>query len=257
MKRVPKDNTSSAAQIPVFLACDKCKANIAWGQRECLNCKTAVVSGLPRIIDALLGTLIWFVLTGILSGIIVFISSLLNFGLPYLIVAIFALIILRYKFGVQPFMAIYPRMARPELMLQKERAARTEETKVYFAYGVFPKNWEKDSFSFSNILQDVSGSFYFKKDKVLFLAYLTCEETSEEVKKSIHEAIKYNKIGLNVVQALGEIDDKRAIKSLIAFLNDELKVIRENASLALQKITGQDFGENHDRWLKWQQEEAN
>jgi hypothetical protein len=53
------------------------------------------------------------------------------------------------------------------------------------------------------------------------------------------------------VYALGELKDPRAVEPLIEALKDENPDVRERAANALQKITGQNFGENPEEWQKW------
>ena len=48
-----------------------------------------------------------------------------------------------------------------------------------------------------------------------------------------------------------EIKDQRAIEPLINALTDEIKDVRRNAAFALQKITGEDFGQDHTKWQNW------
>ncbi|NQT80100.1 MAG: HEAT repeat domain-containing protein [Candidatus Aminicenantes bacterium] len=51
--------------------------------------------------------------------------------------------------------------------------------------------------------------------------------------------------------ALGRIKDVRSIEPLINALKDKYERVRMNASLALEKITGENFGQNHKQWRKW------
>jgi HEAT repeat protein len=54
--------------------------------------------------------------------------------------------------------------------------------------------------------------------------------------------------------ALGKIKDTRAVEPLIASLNDKVvadKFIRETATVVLRMITGQNLGEDPDKWQKW------
>jgi HEAT repeat protein len=53
------------------------------------------------------------------------------------------------------------------------------------------------------------------------------------------------------VQALGEIKDARAVAPLIAVLKDEDRVVCYEAAETLEKITGQDFGDNQESWQSW------
>jgi hypothetical protein len=57
---------------------------------------------------------------------------------------------------------------------------------------------------------------------------------------------------IDAANALGEIKDPRAIKPLI----DQLKITKnkwgsKQVGKALKKITGKNYGRNHDKWLKW------
>lgn len=55
----------------------------------------------------------------------------------------------------------------------------------------------------------------------------------------------------NAVVALGRIGDPRAIEPLIATIKDEESSVRLIAVQVLGVITGQDFGEDQDKWRKW------
>jgi HEAT repeat protein len=52
-------------------------------------------------------------------------------------------------------------------------------------------------------------------------------------------------------EALGEIKDPKAIEPLISVLKDKGETVPEIAAKALQNITGKDFGQDYDKWLKW------
>ncbi|MFQ6078745.1 MAG: HEAT repeat domain-containing protein [Thermodesulfobacteriota bacterium] len=58
-------------------------------------------------------------------------------------------------------------------------------------------------------------------------------------------------VRLYATEALGEIRDHRVVEPLIAALKDENWDVRRGAAEALRKITGKDFGEDSDKWLKW------
>lgn len=58
-------------------------------------------------------------------------------------------------------------------------------------------------------------------------------------------------VRISLLQLLGEIKDKRAIKPLIALLEDAEKDIKYSASLSLRQLTGQDFGDEHEKWTSW------
>lgn len=52
-------------------------------------------------------------------------------------------------------------------------------------------------------------------------------------------------------EALGETKDMKAVEPLIAMLKDEEETIPGIAAEALEKITGKNLGQNHDKWQKW------
>ena len=51
--------------------------------------------------------------------------------------------------------------------------------------------------------------------------------------------------------ALGQIGDRRSIEPLIGLLSDKKPEVRKVAAKALAQITGQDFGQNAEKWRKW------
>jgi len=55
----------------------------------------------------------------------------------------------------------------------------------------------------------------------------------------------------NAAIALGNIRDSRAVEPLIFSLKDKDDYIRKEASAALRKITGEEFGKNYLRWSVW------
>ncbi len=54
-----------------------------------------------------------------------------------------------------------------------------------------------------------------------------------------------------VVTALGKIGDKKAIPALIEGLKDDYKDVQIEASGALKKLTGEDFGRDPIAWAEW------
>ena len=50
---------------------------------------------------------------------------------------------------------------------------------------------------------------------------------------------------------LGEIGDKKTVPPLIEALKDGNECVRRHAAGALKKMTGQDFGEDYDKWKTW------
>jgi len=57
----------------------------------------------------------------------------------------------------------------------------------------------------------------------------------------------------SAAEALGRIGGDDAIAPLIEAVRSDAKPVRTKAAEALWKITGQDFGNNGDRWLEWWQ----
>ena len=57
--------------------------------------------------------------------------------------------------------------------------------------------------------------------------------------------------------ALGKIGDPRAIEPLIYALNDEDSQVRWRSQKALQWITGENFGQNTEKWHQWLQKSRN
>jgi HEAT repeat protein len=57
-----------------------------------------------------------------------------------------------------------------------------------------------------------------------------------------------------VAGALRRTKDPRAIEPLIASLKDEDSDVRHNAARALKKVTGQDFGQDPEKWQEWWEE---
>ncbi|MFB0566676.1 MAG: HEAT repeat domain-containing protein [Candidatus Aminicenantaceae bacterium] len=55
-------------------------------------------------------------------------------------------------------------------------------------------------------------------------------------------------------KALGELGDPRAVEPLITALKDEESSIRRDAADSLKNITGEDFGEDQEKWQKWWKE---
>jgi HEAT repeat protein len=51
---------------------------------------------------------------------------------------------------------------------------------------------------------------------------------------------------------LGKIKDARAVEPLLGVLQDQDPKVRQKAAAALQALTGQDLGEDVDRWREWQ-----
>jgi len=59
----------------------------------------------------------------------------------------------------------------------------------------------------------------------------------------------------DVAEALGKIGDRSAVEVLIELLSDEQAEVSQAAALALQRIAGQDFGQDAEKWRKWLQQQ--
>src|SRR4030043_1787598 len=59
-------------------------------------------------------------------------------------------------------------------------------------------------------------------------------------------------------EALGETKDMKAVEPLIAMLKDDEETFREIAAKALERLTGKDFGRNHESGQhRWEQNKGN
>ena len=56
-------------------------------------------------------------------------------------------------------------------------------------------------------------------------------------------------------EVLGMIGDSRAVEPLITALKDENEHVREYAAEALNRITGQEFREDYEKWSTWWQKQ--
>ncbi len=90
-------------------------------------------------------------------------------------------------------------------------------------------------------------------------------EALKKIEGAVQKAIELLAIALteeegwnireNITWALGEMEDKRAIETLITALKDEDSAVRKSAAWSLRKITGNDFGQNQAAWEKWYKEQ--
>ena len=55
-------------------------------------------------------------------------------------------------------------------------------------------------------------------------------------------------------RVLGSINELHAVEPLIAALKDRDSAVQKEAAAALGKITGKDFGQDHDKWRGWWEE---
>jgi HEAT repeat protein len=54
------------------------------------------------------------------------------------------------------------------------------------------------------------------------------------------------------IRSLGKMRNPRVVEPLIAALRDRREIIRIEATWALKKNTGEDFGSDLNRWRQWQ-----
>ncbi|MHC4945126.1 MAG: hypothetical protein ACYTG7_19080 [Planctomycetota bacterium] len=99
-----------------------------------------------------------------------------------------------------------------------------------------------------------------KFTNVRWYKYTYIEEYKNEV---INECIDnlYNaneQTKLDSIDRLVKFKSIKAIKHLIVVLEkDESDIVRENAGKALNSITGEDYGQNADKWKNWYKENIN
>lgn len=66
-------------------------------------------------------------------------------------------------------------------------------------------------------------------------------------------ALKHKDLGVRIAaaEALSDKKNPKAIPPLINGLKENEEVVREAFVKSLQEITGEDFGQDHDKWEKW------
>ena len=71
--------------------------------------------------------------------------------------------------------------------------------------------------------------------------------------KALVSALKHEDLGVRIAAAdeLGNKKDPRAIDPLITGLKENEEAVSEAFVKALQKITEKDFGQDHEKWQKW------
>jgi len=63
------------------------------------------------------------------------------------------------------------------------------------------------------------------------------------------------KVRMAAISAIAGIGGKAAVEPLLSVLDDRFPHIRAAATACLRDITGQDFGDTRDTWMKWWQEQ--
>lgn len=71
--------------------------------------------------------------------------------------------------------------------------------------------------------------------------------------EALISALKHEDLGVRIAaaDALGDKKDPKAIDPLIAGLKENEETVNEAFGKALANITGKDFGQDHDQWEKW------
>jgi len=92
---------------------------------------------------------------------------------------------------------------------------------------------------------------------LLFCVSTVASAQADGVDKLINQLKDENwSVRIAAAKALVKIGDSRAVKPLIAVLKDKNEIFaRQTAAEALKKITGQDFGEDYEKWSTWWQEQ--
>lgn len=76
-------------------------------------------------------------------------------------------------------------------------------------------------------------------------------ENSKAFVPVLIQALDDTKVAYLAARVLGRTDDRRAVGPLIKVLETGDKSLRWDAARSLKIITGEDFGEDHDRWQRW------
>jgi HEAT repeat protein len=71
--------------------------------------------------------------------------------------------------------------------------------------------------------------------------------------EALVSALKHEDLGVRIAAAeeLGNKKDPKAIDPLITGLKENEETVGEAFAKALQKITEKDFGQDHEKWQKW------
>jgi|GEM_PF-2067159 len=64
-------------------------------------------------------------------------------------------------------------------------------------------------------------------------------------------ASTWSELRIQAAQSLGKLKDKRAVPPLIAALGSTAPACQSAFAEALKEITGQDFGQDAEKWLEW------
>jgi HEAT repeat protein len=59
-------------------------------------------------------------------------------------------------------------------------------------------------------------------------------------------------VQIAAIRSLGKMRNPRVVESLIAALGNRREIVRVEATWALKKLTGEDFGSDRERWRQWQ-----
>lgn len=76
-------------------------------------------------------------------------------------------------------------------------------------------------------------------------------ENSKAFVPVLIQALDDTKVAYLAARMLGRTEDRRAVGPLIKALETDDESLRWDAARSLKIITGEDFGEDHDRWQRW------
>jgi hypothetical protein len=101
--------------------------------------------------------------------------------------------------------------------------------------------------SFIHALQDKDR--YLRSSAARILAEHPDPQTYDTLIVTLKDPYEY--VRSSAARALGNLGDVRAIPSLIELLQDPFLIVREDAEAALEKITGEHFGKDYNKWKEW------
>ena len=104
---------------------------------------------------------------------------------------------------------------------------------------------QKDRFTYLGKIFHVSEEYEDIVDAVI-----TKGRELSQGKRLYFESADFEVRG-NAALALIPAGDERAVAPLIAALQDDQEFVKVTAGIALKRITGQDFGQDYEKWKAW------
>jgi HEAT repeat protein len=120
---------------------------------------------------------------------------------------------------------------------------------LIFSLWVFPVV-HSESDQVDTVIQNLKSE---NRDLRLIAVWTLRKVKDPRALEALINALKHEDLHVRekAAEALGEIKDPKAIEPLISVLKDKGETVPEIAAKALQNITGKDFGQDYDKWLKW------